>query len=81
MPTVCAETCGRIRYLGVLLYDADRIHEVASTVNEQDLYAKQLEIFLDPFDPKVIEQALNDGVPMSVIDAAQKSPVYKMAVD
>lgn len=26
MPTVCSETCvGRIRYLGVLLYDADRI--------------------------------------------------------
>jgi nitrate reductase beta subunit len=82
MPTVCSETCvGRIRYLGVLLYDADRIHEVASTPNEQDLYHKQLEMFLDPFDPKVIAQALADGVPMSVIDAAQKSPVYKMAVD
>ncbi len=41
MPTVCAETCvGRIRYLGVLLYDADRIAEVASTANEQDLYEK-----------------------------------------
>ncbi|MGZ9058866.1 MAG: nitrate reductase subunit beta, partial [Burkholderiaceae bacterium] len=27
-PTVCSETCvGRIRYLGVLLYDADRIQE------------------------------------------------------
>jgi nitrate reductase beta subunit len=82
MPTVCAETCvGRIRYLGVLLYDADRIHEVASTPNEQDLYGKQLEMFLDPFDPKVIAQAQADGVPMSVIEAAQKSPVYKMAVD
>ncbi len=82
MPTVCSETCvGRIRYLGVLLYDADRIHEVASTPSEQDLYQKQLEIFLDPFDPKVIEQALKDGVPMSVIEAAQKSPVYKLAVD
>ncbi len=82
MPTVCSETCvGRIRYLGVLLYDADRIHEVASTASEQDLYQKQLEIFLDPFDPKVIEQALKDGVAMSVIEAAQKSPVYKLAVD
>ncbi|MWV15707.1 nitrate reductase subunit beta [Pseudomonas sp. L-22-4S-12] len=82
MPTVCSETCvGRIRYLGVLLYDADRIHEVASTPNEQDLYQKQLDIFLDPFDPKVIKQALADGVPMSVIESAQKSPVYKMAVD
>ena len=82
MPTVCSETCvGRIRYLGVLLYDADRIHEVASTPSEQDLYQKQLEIFLDPNDPKVIEQALKDGVPLSVIEAAQKSPVYKLAVD
>lgn len=82
MPTVCSETCvGRIRYLGVLLYDADRIHEVATTASEQDLYQKQLEIFLDPNDQKVIEQALKDGVPMSVIEAAQKSPVYKLAVD
>ncbi|MDZ4374750.1 MAG: nitrate reductase subunit beta, partial [Phenylobacterium sp.] len=31
-PTVCSETCvGRIRYLGVLLYDADRIEAAAST--------------------------------------------------
>ncbi|MCY1265362.1 nitrate reductase subunit beta [Pseudomonas jinjuensis] len=81
-PTVCSETCvGRIRYLGVLLYDADRIHEVASCENERDLYKKQLEIFLDPFDRKVIEQARKDGVPDSVIEAAQKSPVYKLAMD
>ena len=46
-PTVCAETCvGRIRYLGVLLYDADRIEEVASVPNEQDLYPAQLSMFL-----------------------------------
>ena len=30
-PTVCSETCvGRIRYLGVLLYDADRIEAAAA---------------------------------------------------
>ena len=30
-PTVCSETCvGRIRYLGVMLYDADRIEAAAS---------------------------------------------------
>ncbi|MFB9885855.1 nitrate reductase subunit beta [Balneatrix alpica] len=82
MPTVCSETCvGRIRYLGVLLYDADKIAEVASAGSEQDLYEKQLEIFLDPFDPKVIAQARKDGVPDSVIDAAQRSPVYKLAMD
>ena len=38
-PTVCSETCvGRIRYLGVVLYDADRIEEAASVPDEQDLY-------------------------------------------
>jgi nitrate reductase beta subunit len=82
MPTVCSETCvGRIRYLGVLLYDADKILEVASTESEQDLYEKQLEVFLDPHDPAVIAQARKDGVPDSVIESAQQSPVYKLAVD
>lgn len=52
-PTVCSETCvGRIRYLGVLLYDADRIEEAASTEREVDLYERQCEVFLDPHDPQ-----------------------------
>ena len=29
-----------MRYLGVLLYDADRVHEAASAENEKDLYEK-----------------------------------------
>ena len=30
-PTICSETCvGRIRYLGLVLYDADRVEEAAS---------------------------------------------------
>ena len=81
-PTVCSETCvGRIRYLGVLLYDADKIKEAASVKDEQDLYQAQLETFLDPFDPDIIQQAQKDGVPDSWIEAAQNSPVYKMAMD
>ena len=77
-PTICSETCvGRIRYLGVLLYDADAIERAASTENEKDLYQRQLDVFLDPNDPKVIEQAIKDGIPLSVIEAAQQSPVYK----
>ncbi|WP_448190278.1 nitrate reductase subunit beta [Azospirillum sp. sgz301742] len=81
-PTVCSETCvGRIRYLGVLLYDADRIEEAASAVDEKDLYQKQLDIFLDPKDPKVIEQARLDGVPEAWLEAARNSPVYKMAME
>lgn len=81
-PTVCSETCvGRIRYLGVLLYDADRIEAAASVENEQDLYEAQLDIFLDPNDPAVIEAAKKEGIPDNWIYAAQQSPVYKMAVD
>ncbi|EOD5335363.1 4Fe-4S dicluster domain-containing protein [Salmonella enterica] len=79
---MCITGCPyRIRYLGVLLYDADAIESAASTENEKDLYQRQLDVFLDPNDPAVIEQALKDGVPQSVIDAAQQSPVYKMAMD
>jgi len=81
-PTVCSETCvGRIRYLGVLLYDADKIEEAASTENEEDLYEAQLDVFLDPNDPDVIKQAKKDGIPDSWMEAAQNSPVYKMAMD
>ena len=81
-PTVCSETCvGRIRYLGVMLYDADRIGEAASAPDKEDVYQAQLDIFLDPNDPEVIEQAKKDGVPESWITAAQQSPVYKMAMD
>ncbi len=81
-PTVCSETCvGRIRYLGVMLYDADRIREVAAQPDVQDCYQAQLDIFLDPHDPAVIAQARKDGIADSWIEAAQRSPVYKMACD
>lgn len=81
-PTVCSETCvGRIRYLGVLLYDADRIQEAASTPSETDLYPAQRDIFLDPHDPEVIAAARKCGIQENVIEAAQASPVYKLAID
>jgi len=80
-PTVCSETCvGRIRYLGVILYDADRIEEAASA-DEKELYEAQLKVFLDPSDPVVIAQARADGVPEAWIEAARKSPIYKMAME
>jgi nitrate reductase beta subunit len=81
-PTVCSETCvGRIRYLGVVLYDADRIETAASVEDEQDLYNEQLRVFLDPNAAEVIAQARADGVPEAWIKAAQASPVYKMAME
>jgi nitrate reductase beta subunit len=81
-PTVCSETCvGRIRYLGVMLYDADRIESAATVENPQDLYQAQLDIFLDPHDPAVQAQARADGVPENWLESARKSPAYKMAID
>lgn len=78
-PTVCSETCvGRLRYLGVLLYDADRVAEAASTPNEQDLLEAQKSLFLDPRDPEVIREATAAGIPHSWIDAAQQSPIYDL---
>ena len=82
LPTVCSESCvGRIRYNGVMLYDADRISELASVEDEQELYEAQMQIFLDPHDPEVVAAARAGGVPGSWIEAAQKSPIYKMVMD
>ncbi len=73
----CMHSCvGRIRYLGVLLYDADRIHEIASS-DEADLVNKHRDMILNPFDPEVIRAARENGVHDSVLEAAQKSPVYR----
>ncbi|MDO4897785.1 MAG: nitrate reductase subunit beta [Rothia sp. (in: high G+C Gram-positive bacteria)] len=80
IPTVCAETCvGRMRYIGIFLYDADRVTEAASVADEKKLYAAQLDIMLDPHDPEIIRQAKAQDIPDSWIEAAQKSPVYKLA--
>ncbi|MCY9089894.1 nitrate reductase subunit beta [Bacillus mojavensis] len=82
LPTICSETCvGRIRYLGVMLYDADKVAEAASAENEKDLYHSQLEVFLDPNDPEVAKQAKEQGIPTEWIEAAQQSPIYKMIID
>ena len=80
IPTVCAETCvGRMRYIGIFLYDADRVTEAAATPNEQDLYEAQLDLMLDPDDPEVIDGARAEGIPEDWLDAARKSPVYALA--
>ncbi len=81
-PTVCSETCvGRIRYIGVMLYDADKIEEAAAVYDKTDLYDAQLGVFLDPNDPAIIETARADGIPEDWIRAAQESPIWKMAME
>jgi len=80
-PTICSETCvGRLRYLGVFLYDADAVLPAAATPDPQDLYEAQLSVFLDPEDPVIQAQASQQGIPADWIDAARRSPVYALAV-
>jgi nitrate reductase beta subunit len=79
-PTICSETCvGRLRYLGLMLYDADKVLGAAATADEKDLYGAQLEVFLDPEDPEVRAEAAASGIPAEWIDAARRSPVYALA--
>src|SRR5699024_5294721 len=62
-----------------LVYDADRGLEAASTPDPKELYEAQCDLFLDPNDPEVIEQARKDGIKEDWIEAAQNSPVNKLA--
>jgi nitrate reductase beta subunit len=67
---------GRIRYLGVLLYDADRIEEIAK-LPDDELVEGQRSMILDPNDPEVIAAARRNGVHDSVLESARQSPVYQ----
>ena len=58
----CFHSCvGRIRYLGVLLYDADRIQDVA-TKDDSELVEAHRSMILDPHDPAVLEAAQRNGM-------------------
>ncbi len=79
LPTICSESCpGRLRYLGIILYDADLVTNAAATPNPKDLYEAQLATFLDPYDPEVIAQAEIQGIPYDWMVAARRSPVYAL---
>jgi len=73
----CFHSCvGRIRYLGILLYDASRIEEAAKRPADE-LVEAQRELILDPHDPEVIAGARKNGIDDSIIESAQRSPVYQ----
>ena len=79
LPTLCAHSCvGRIRYIGVLLYDADRIREAAAAADAASVYPAHLDIMLDPHDPKVAAEAGRQGIPENYLAAARHSPVYRL---
>ena len=78
-PRCAAETCvGRLRYIGLVLYDVDRVLAAASVENDTDLYEAQRQILLDPTDPEVIAGARAEGISDEWIEAAQRSPVYAL---
>ena len=78
-PTICSETCvGRLRYLGLVLYDADKVLAAATTPEPRDLYHAQLSVFLDPDDPAVQSEAARQGIAADWLDAARRSPAYAL---
>ncbi len=73
----CFHSCvGRIRYLGGLLYDADRITEAMSVPDDQ-LVDAQRDMILDPSDPKVRANAIANGIDERTLEACERSPVYQ----
>jgi nitrate reductase beta subunit len=78
-PTVCAETCvGRLRYIGLVLYNLDAVEEAAGSSG--DLVEAARSCLLDPFDETVIAQAKLDGIAEDWIAAAQRSPIWALAM-
>ena len=80
-PTTRSKTCvGRLRYLGLVLYDADKVLSATTTPDPQDLHAAQLSTFLDPEEPEVRAEDVRQGIPADWIEAARRSPGYALAV-
>jgi nitrate reductase beta subunit len=80
-PPACFHSCvGRIRYMGVMLYDAGRFEEAMKSPTAS-LVEAQRSVLLDPNDRAVIAAAEASGVSPEMIEAAQKSPVYKWVME
>ncbi len=74
----CGHGCtGRIRTVGALFYDAERIEETAKLPDDKIVEGLR-SIILDPSDPKVIEAARSAGIEDNWIAAAQSSPAYNL---
>jgi nitrate reductase beta subunit len=77
-PPMCFQACvGRIRYLGPILYDLDRVAETANAP-EHELVARHREIILDPFDPEINAEAKRQGISDNWLEACRRSPVLFM---
>jgi nitrate reductase beta subunit len=74
----CAHSCvGRIRYVGVLLYDAEKVEQALLKPDDQLVEAHRA-VILDPLDSAVRDGARKNGVSDLWLEAAGKSPVYAL---
>ena len=74
----CAHSCvGRIRYVGVLLYDAEGVEQALLTPDDQLVDAHRA-VILDPRDSAVRDGARKNGVSDLWLEAAAISPVYAL---
>ncbi|MEZ4585424.1 MAG: nitrate reductase subunit beta [Gemmatimonadales bacterium] len=77
-PPACFQACpGRIRYLGPLLYDLDRVPAAANAPDDQ-LVDAQRQVILNPHDPQVQAAAREAGISEAWLQACRRSPVYRM---
>jgi nitrate reductase beta subunit len=78
-PPLCAHSCvGRIRYTGVLLYDAEKIRAAAAAPSDRRVYPAHLDLLLDPRDEGILRRAAAQGVAAGVLEAAKRSPVFPL---
>lgn len=63
-PTYIHLCVGKIRYIGVVLYDLDKVYEAATAPEDKFVEAFR-EAILDPYDEEVITAAKKSGIPDS----------------
>ena len=80
LPTVCSETCvGRLRYLGVILYDADKVTAAAADRGRQGPVRGPVGGLPRPArTPRCAAAAEKAGIPYDWIEAARRSPVHAL---
>ena len=80
LPTVCSETCvGRLRYIGLVLYDADRVTAAASVAGRARPVRGAARRAARPARPGGDRRGASaTGSPRTGSTAAQRSPVYAL---
>jgi nitrate reductase beta subunit len=65
--------------VGIFLYDADSVKKAAAASRATDVYPVHLDMLLDPSDGEIRKAAAAEGIAHNVLEAAARSPVYKLA--